>query len=573
MPSYRVGPPSCTPSAPARSHAAEAATCPAPPPRNLRAPDAFGIAMSQQWWKHGVVYQIYPRSFQDTNGDGIGDLSGILQRLDYCASLGVDALWLSPVYPSPMADFGYDVSDYTAIHPMFGTLGQFDRLVAAMKARGLRLILDFVPNHTSDRHPWFEEARSSRTNAKRDWYLWRDPAPDGGPPNNWLSQFGGSAWELDERTGQYYYHAFLKQQPDLNWRNPAVREAMFDVLRFWMKRGVDGFRVDVLWHLIKDDRWRDNPPNPAYGPGQPPHHSQIPLYTADRPEVHGIVQQLRRVVDEFEDRVLIGEIYLPLERLVAYYGTDLDGVHLPFNFQLLQSAWDARGIAAMIDQYEGLLPNGGWPNWVLGNHDNPRIATRVGPQQARVAAMLLLTLRGTPTMYYGDEIGMVDVPIPRDRVRDPYEKNVPGIGVGRDPCRTPMQWDASACAGFGIAEPWLPISDDHSVVNVAAADADPTSILTLYRRLLKLRREYRALSIGDYRPVAMTGDLLAYVRETEGERFLVALNLGSGPFALSLSALGLRGRTVLSTWLDREDLSHAETINLRADEGVIVALA
>jgi alpha-glucosidase len=528
--------------------------------------------MSQHWWKKGVVYQIYPRSFQDTNGDGVGDLNGIIERLDYCASLGIDALWLSPVYPSPMADFGYDVSDYTGIHPMFGTLEQFDRLVAAMKERGLKLILDFVPNHTSDQHPWFEEARSSRTSAKRDWYLWRDPAPDGGPPNNWLSQFGGSAWELDESSGQYYYHAFLKEQPDLNWRNPDVREAMCDVLRFWLRRGVDGFRVDVLWHLIKDDQWRDNPPNPAYGPGQPPHHSQVPLYTTDRPEVHDIVVQLRKVVDEFEGRVLIGEIYLPLERLVAYYGANLEGVHLPFNFQLLQSTWNARGIAAMIDQYEGLLPGGGWPNWVLGNHDNPRIASRVGPQQARVAAMLLLTLRGTPTMYYGDEIGMVNVPIPRERVRDPYEKNVPGIGVGRDPCRTPMQWDSSACAGFSISVPWLPVSDDYPVVNVQAAEADPQSILTLYRRLLKLRSEHRALSVGDYVPVAMTGDLLAYVRKLEGESFLVALNLGSGPFALSLSSIGMRGRTILSTHLDRHDESQVGTIGLRADEGIIVAL-
>jgi alpha-glucosidase len=266
-----------------------------------------------------------------------------------------------------MADFGYDVSNYTDIHPLFGTLAQFDQLVTEAKRRDLKVILDFVPNHTSDQHPWFVESRSSRTNPKRDWYLWRDPALDGGPPNNWLSNFGGSAWTLDPMTGQYYYHAFLKQQPDLNWRNPKVREAMHDVLRFWMNRGVDGFRVDVLWHLIKDDDFRDNPPNPDYTPNQPPHHSQVPLYTTDRPEVQGIVQELRAVVDEFKDRVLIGEIYLPIERLVAYYGTDLRGVHLPFNFQLLQSTWNARGLATLIDQYEKSLPRGGWPNWVLGN--------------------------------------------------------------------------------------------------------------------------------------------------------------------------------------------------------------
>jgi alpha-glucosidase len=530
--------------------------------------------MTPDWWQRGVIYQIYPRSFQDSNGDGVGDLAGILERLDYCAGLGVDAVWLSPVYPSPMADFGYDVSNYTDIHPLFGTLAQFDQLIAEAKRRELKVILDFVPNHTSDQHPWFIESRASRTNPKRDWYLWRDPALDGGPPNNWLSNFGGSAWTLDPVTGQYYYHAFLEQQPDLNWRNPAVREAMHDVLRFWMNRGVDGFRVDVLWHLIKDDDFRDNPPNPEYTPSAPPHHSLVPLYTTDRPEVQGIVEGLRKVVDEFTGRVLIGEIYLPIERLVAYYGTEMRGVHLPFNFQLLHSKWNARGLATLIEQYEKALPRGGWPNWVLGNHDNRRIASKVGVAQARVAAMLLLTLRGTPTLYYGDEIGMVDVPIARDRVQDPFERNVPGMGLGRDPCRTPMQWDSSPNAGFtreGV-EPWLPLSDDYEVVNVKALDEDQGSILTLYRQLLRLRRAHQALTFGDYEAVATTGDLLAYIRRAGNERFLVALNLGTGPYALSLPSLGVEGRTVLSTYLDRADDAPVKTIALRADEGVIVSL-
>jgi alpha-glucosidase len=288
--------------------------------------------------------------------------------------------------------------------------------------------------------------------------------------------------------------------------------------------------------------------------------------------VQDIVGELRRVVDEYDGRVLIGEIYLPIERLVAYYGTKLDGVHLPFNFQLLQSVWNARGLATLIDQYERALPQGGWPNWVLGNHDNKRIASRVGVAQARVAAMLLLTLRGTPTMYYGDELGMVDVPIPRERVQDPYEKNVPGLGVGRDPERTPMQWDGSRYAGFSTVEPWLPVSDDYPVVNVQAADVDNTSILTLYRRLLQLRRAHPALSIGDYVPVVMTGDLLAYIRRTSTERFLVALNLGEGPYAVSLTSLNTTGRIVLSTHLDRDDSMPTDTISLRANEGVLIAL-
>jgi alpha-glucosidase len=529
--------------------------------------------MSTLWWQRGIVYQIYPRSFMDSNGDGIGDLTGIRSRLDYVSDMGVDAIWVSPIYPSPMADFGYDVANYTGVDKIFGTLEDFDALLAEVHRRGLKLIMDFVPNHTSDQHPWFRESRSSRDDPKRDWYLWRDPAPDGGPPNNWLSSFGGSGWELDEATGQYYYHAFLKEQPDLNWHNPQVREAMFNVLRFWLERGVDGFRVDVLWHLIKDDQFRDNPPNPSFGPGQPPHHSQILVYSTDRPEVQDVVTQLRDVMDEYEDRVLIGEIYLPVERLVAYYGADLKGAHLPFNFQLINAPWTARGIATLIDEYEKALPGGGWPNWVLGNHDNRRIATRIGISQARVAAMLLLTLRGTPTMYYGDELGMVDVPIASDQVQDPYEKNVPGLGLGRDPCRTPMQWDRSQAAGFTTAKkPWLPVAGDYQVVNVEAESREPNSMLALYLKLIALRRSEDALSIGSYAPAAMTGDLVAYIRKFGNKQFLIALNLGANPHAVDFAGGGPHARIVLSTHLDRENERVNGEINLRADEGVIVAL-
>jgi alpha-glucosidase len=348
---------------------------------------------------------------------------------------------------------------------------------------------------------------------------------------------------------------------------------MHDVLRFWLRRGVDGFRVDVLWNLIKDDLWRDNPPNPAYQPGQPPHHSQIPLYTSDRPEMREIVAGLRRVTDEFADRILIGEIYLPVERLVAYYGSNLDGVQLPFNFQLLQATWNARGIAQLIDEYEGKLPPGGWPNWVLGNHDTPRIVSRVGISQARVAAMLLLTLRGTPTMYYADEIGMDNVPIPPGRAQDPLEKNVPGLGLGRDPCRTPMQWDGSANAGFSVAEPWLPVSDDYTEVNVQSEDADRQSILALYRRLLALRRSHPALSVGNYEPVATTGHLLAFVRQAGNQRLLVALNFGADPYELSLDSISSSGRVLLSTHLDRDTGAVISGLGLRGDEGVIAELS
>ena len=291
-------------------------------------------------------------------------------------------------------------------------------------------------------------------------------------PNNWLSEFGGSAWQYDDATGQYYYHAFLAAQPDLNWRNPAVRQAIYDVMRFWLAKGVDGFRVDVIWHLVKDATFCDNPPNPHYVDGRPPHERILTRYSTDQPEVQEVVAEMRRVTDEFDARVLIGEIYLPLHRLVAYYGNDLGGAHMPFNFALLSTLWSARSIERIIAEYEAALPPGAWPNWVLGNHDRPRVASRVGPDQARVAAMLLLTLRGTPTLYYGDEIGMRQVTIAPHEVRDPFEKNVPGIGVGRDGCRTPMQWDATDGAGFSNAKPWLPLADDYRRENVAALDAD-----------------------------------------------------------------------------------------------------
>ncbi|WP_207476622.1 alpha-amylase family glycosyl hydrolase [Arenibaculum pallidiluteum] len=521
-----------------------------------------------RWWQSGIVYQIYPRSFRDLDGDGVGDLRGITEKLDHLCWLGVDAIWLSPIYPSPMKDFGYDVSDYVGIHPLFGTMDDFDRLLHEAHRRGLKVILDFVPNHSSDQHPWFLESRSSRDNPKRDWYIWHDPGPEGGPPNNWLSTFGGSGWEYDAATGQYYYHAFLKEQPDLNWRNPELRGAMYDVLRFWLGRGVDGFRVDVIYHLIKDEQFRDNPMNPDWRPGQDPFQRFVPFYTTDRPEVQNIVREMRAVMDEFPDRLLIGEIYLPVERLVAYYGADLDGAHLPFNFQLIEAPWHARTIDFMVQEYERHLPPGGWPNWVLGNHDKPRIASRVGRDQARVAAMLLLTLRGTPTLYYGDEIGMTDVRIPPERIQDPFEKNVPGLGLGRDPQRTPMQWEGGKGAGFTAGDPWLPIAEDADWVNVAAQREDPRSLLSFYRELIALRRREPALAIGDFRLMSAGGDVLAFEREHGGRRFAVALNLGRMPHQIAVPL----GRIALSTALDRQGEAVRNEVRLRGDEGVVIAL-
>jgi alpha-glucosidase len=522
------------------------------------------------WWRNGIFYQIYPRSFQDSDADGVGDLKGMIGRLPYLQTLGIDAIWLSPIFPSPMADFGYDISDYTGIDPLFGTMEDFDALVAAAHDASLKVILDLVPNHTSDQHPWFIESRSSRDNAKRDWYIWRDPAPDGGPPNNWLSEFGGSAWAWNAATEQYYYHAFLAQQPDLNWRNPLIREAIFEVMRFWLRRGVDGFRVDVIWHLIKDAEFRDNPPNPHYREGRPPHEKILTQYSTDQPEVHEVIAQMRRVVDAFGGRVLIGEVYLPLHRLVAYYGNDLTGAQMPFNFALLSTLWSARSIEKIIADYERALPAGAWPNWVLGNHDRPRVASRVGAEQARVAAMLLLTLRGTPTLYYGDEIGMHQVAIAPDQVRDPFEKNVPGIGVGRDGCRTPMQWSAAPYAGFSTTEPWLPLPSDFVHENVANLEADTRSILNLYKALIDLRRKRPELVSGDYKPVAAEGDLLLYRRQSEGQAITIALNLGAEPVSLESDAAGLGGEILLSTLLDRQGEKIEGVLDLRGNEGVII---
>jgi alpha-glucosidase len=522
------------------------------------------------WWRYGIFYQIYPRSFQDSNGDGVGDINGAIARLPYLKSLGIDAVWLSPIFPSPMADFGYDISDYTGIDPLFGTMADFDALLAAVHESGLKIILDLVPNHTSDQHPWFAEARSARGNPKRDWYVWRDPKPDGGPPNNWLSEFGGSAWQYDEATGQYYYHAFLAAQPDLNWRNPKVREAIYDVMRFWLRKGVDGFRVDVIWHLIKDSQFRDNPPNPHFVEGRPPHEKILTKYSTDQPEVHEVVAEMRRVIDEFDDRVLIGEIYLPLHRLVAYYGNNLAGAQMPFNFALLATLWSARSIERIVADYEHALPSGAWPNWVLGNHDRPRIASRVGRDQARVAAMLLLTLRGTPTLYYGDEIGMHQVAIAPDQVRDPFEKNVPGIGVGRDGCRTPMQWDATAHAGFSTASTWLPLADDYVHENVVNLEADAASILSLHKALIALRKQRSQLVTGSYEPVAAQGDILLYRRVGAGGAIIIALNLGAEPVSISSSSIGFGHEILLSTFLDRQGERVEGALDLRANEGAVL---
>src|SRR5579884_110226 len=527
--------------------------------------------MAYSWWQTGVIYQVYPRSFFDSNGDGVGDLPGITQKLDYLRWLGVDAIWLSPIYPSPMADFGYDITNYTDVHPLFGTLQDLDTLLEQAHQRDLKLILDFVPNHTSDEHPWFQQSRSSRTNGKRDWYIWRDPAPNGRPPNNWMSRFGGPAWQFDEQTGQYYLHTYDVKQPDLNWRNPDVRQAMYEVLRFWLERGVDGFRIDALEVLLKDEHFRDNAVNPAWKPGDLPNTRMIEQYTVDQPGMHAIMQEMRTLTEKYGQRVLIGELYLPVEQLMSYYGEQLDEIHLPFNFQFVNlPTWEARIIHQAVDAYEAALPAGAWPNWVLGNHDRSRIATRVGREQARVTQMLLLTLRGTPTCYYGEELGMQDIALPREMMQDPVARLHPEHS--RDPVRSPMQWDSSVNAGFCPAgvKPWLPVALDYQTFHVAAEQQDPRSLLTLTRALLALRRSHAALTLGSYQSIEQESPTcFVYQRQYADQLCLVALNFSEQDQVVTLPGQG-QGRVLLSTHLDREGLVPFSEIHLRGNEGLLL---
>ena len=525
-----------------------------------------------KWWERGVVYQVYPRSFRDSNADGVGDLRGVNASLDYLHWLGIDAVWLSPMFRSPMADFGYDVADYEDVDPLFGSLADLDELIAELHRRDMRLLLDLVPNHTSNEHPWFTDSRTSRSAKHRDWYLWRDARDDGSPPNAWITAFGGSAWEWDARTGQFYFHSFLKEQPDLNWANPAVRAAMHDVMRFWLRRGVDGFRIDVVQLLAKRFELATLPAEVRIDMAaiSDPGLSASAFWRqpwAASTAIYPIIRGLRGVVDEFDDRVLVGEIWLPIRRLMRFYGRELSGLHLPFNFQLITTRWRAPAVHRVVAAYEGALPAGAWPNWVLGNHDRSRIASRVGTAQARVAAVLLLTLRGTPTLYYGDELGMTDVAVPPDAQRDP--QGLRG-GESRDPERTPMRWDSSPLAGFSAAQPWLPIGPDVASVNVAAERDDPDSMLSLHRRLLELRRAEPALNIGEWHDLGNTSATVAYLRSDGARRFLIAANLTGTPAPTPDGAAGLSGRVRISTVHRASGDRHAPADGLAANEALVV---
>jgi alpha-glucosidase len=528
----------------------------------------------RQWWCDAVIYEIYVRSFQDGNGDGVGDLAGIRQRLPYVAALGVDAVWLTPFFESPGRDHGYDISGYTAVDPSMGDLAEVDGLLAEAHELGLRVLIDFVPNHTSDLHPWFLDARLARTAQHHSWYLWAEPAQGGGPPNNWLSVFGGPAWTYEPDLSQYYMHSIMPSMPDLNWRDPELEQAMFDVLRFWLDRGVDGVRVDCAHYLMKHPSLPDNPPATpgvlAFHRPMGDYDEQRHVYDKGHPDIHGVYQRLRAVLDGYgsgsRSRVSVGEVHVfDLREWASYYGEQLDELHLPFNFGLLIAPWRADAIAQLIDRIEAAVPPGAWPTWVMGNHDEPRVASRVGPGQARVAMMLLLTLRGTPTIFAGDELGLPSA-TPLAAGHDPWAMTDPALS--RDPARAPMPWTAAAHRGFTgrAAGAWQPTYPSN-VSDVAAQTADPASLLTLTRDLLRLRRDSPALRAGSYRPVdALPEPVLGYVRSYADEQVMVLLNLGDRTESVRVAR---PDRIRLTTGQQPPRIADG-AIALGAGEGVIV---
>jgi alpha-glucosidase len=515
------------------------------------------IRTQAPWWRGGVIYQIYPRSFADGDGDGIGDLTGLTDRIDYVAGLGVDAVWLNPIHPSGGADGGYDVADYRTVDPVYGGIEAFDQFLKAAHQRGLKVLMDFVPHHTSDRHEWFVESRSSRDSAKRDWYVWAD-GREGGPPNNWLSSFRDSPWVWDERTAQFFLASFYAQQPDLDWHNPKVRDAMTAAMRFWVDRGVDGFRLDVVHRLGKDRSLRDNPPEPDEGrPGDG--ISGQPQYDQDRPETHDVVRAMREAVGP--ESLLLGEVWLlNLPHVYRYLGRqELD---LAFNFPFAMAPWNSPSLASLIEQTETVFSAADeWPCYHLSNHDMPRQATRHGVQAIRSAAVLLLTLRGTAVLYQGEELGMVDGEVPPNRRHDL---------VGRDGCRTPMQWDGSGNAGFcpPDVEPWLPVASGFHAVNVAVEERDQDSMLALYRRLLALRRRAPALRSGRYRQVGSSSNALIYLREQGPDRFLVVLSFAKEEMEFPV----WRGTVAVGTSVAREGERVGRTCQVGPGEGLVIRL-
>ena len=530
------------------------------------------ISPDWPWWKTAVIYHIYVRSFADSNGDGIGDLPGLIGRLDHFGEdgLAVDAIWLSPIFPSPDKDFGYDIADYCAIDPRYGSLADLDRLIQEAGRRGIRVLLDLAFNHTSSRHPWFLESRSRASNPKRDWYVWR-PDRNGRPPNNWQSVFGGRAWTRDSLTGQYYHHHFLPEQPDLNWRNPEVRRALMDVVRFWLDRGVHGFRLDIFNAWYEHPEYPDNPRRL----GLRAFDRQVHIHDIDQPEMFESLAELRALLDTYPERVAVGELFGQDPYHAARYCGD-DKLHMVFNFEFTRSPWKAGELLKRSLRWEDALGDSGWPCYVLGNHDLPRIVSRAGrgdpDAHAKLGAALLLTLRGTPFIYYGEEIGMSDIRLRRDQILDPPGKRYWPFYKGRDGCRSPMQWDDSVNAGFTTGKPWLPLHPDYAVRNAAAQREDLNSVLAFYRALVRFRRRSAALRHGDFLPLPTDAPgSLAFLRRTASERVAVVLNLTPRNLRVRLEGLPAISpwARVLSSEQDSKVSLDRDLVSLKSYEAAI----
>jgi len=519
------------------------------------------------WWMTAVLYQIYPRSFADSNGDGAGDIPGIIDHLDHLEWLGVDGIWLSPITVSPNADWGYDVADFCAVQPDLGTMEDFDRLVDRATSRGIRVLVDLVPNHTSERHPWFVNSRSSRTAAMRDWYVWADPTPDGLPPNNWVSSFGGPAWTLDPATGQYYLHNHLSEQPDLNWWNDDVRQAFDAILRFWLDRGVAGFRIDVCNVIVKDALLRDNPPATEDDDFDAQLFGQRPVYNGNRPEVHEVIRRWRRLTESYDPAgVLIGETPVKVDALAAYYGDGSDELHLAFNFPFITAPFDPDTLQRIVEDIERLLPPGAWPAWTGSNHDMSRFSTRWAggdPRRIRAALLMLLCLRGTPVLYQGDEIGLGDIPVAHDDMRDPLGVRYWPAYDGRDAMRTPMPWRSGPGGGFTDpdARPWLPLGDT-GTCNVDDQRSDPESTLSWTRHLITMRRRMPELQTGRYESIASPDGVWAWRR---GERVVVVLNLCDGNAVVD----GIEGTIRICTDRARQSELLSGGLRLSGWEGLV----
>ncbi|RJP16685.1 MAG: alpha-glucosidase [Candidatus Abyssobacteria bacterium SURF_5] len=509
--------------------------------------------MNADWWKKAVVYQIYPRSFLDTDADGIGNLNGITEKLDYLNdgtpnSLGIDAIWLNPFYPSPQCDFGYDVMDYYNVDPQYGAIEDFDRLLAEAHKRSIKIIMDVVPGHTSHLHPWFIESRSSKRSPKRDWYIWKPPRAFRGYPNNWLGVFGGRAWDYDGKTREYYYHNSLPEQPDLNWRNPEMAKAFLSAMAFWLDKGVDGFRIDVINYTMKDQQFRNNP----LCLGRRPYDMQRHIYDKDRPDAVEVANKMRALTDKYPNKMLVGEVYIDNpDEAARYLGENGDGLHMAFNFSFMFSRFRAEIFKKKVETWERAIGDRGWPAYFLSNHDYVRHISRYAKgkwteARARVAAAMLLTLRGTPFVYQGEEIGMRNLWLWKHEVLDPIGRKYWPVHPGRDGERTPMQWNSEKYAGFSTEDPWLRVHPNHKTVNVALEEKDPTSLLNFYKKLIRLRKENPALQMGDYKSFeGVPEGIFAYLREGGGQKILIALNFTQKPLQFSVGKGGI-GRVLLS---------------------------